>query len=382
MKKNWYRRTLGLLTLCAAVWAAVPGATPTYAFGEAGPLRLAEVGNFVVNTKLTDEGGVTDQMYVEFMIPENQTHPYPVVLVHGGGGQGTDWKSTVDGRDGWANYFVNAGFAVYIIDRPGSARSIANNTYRNGELRGPATTNGTVNLATSANWPDAPMIYHEDGTPNVDAWQEANLANPMMVAWAATSPRTPFASNEVSIAAQVALLERIGPAVVFTHSAGGTTAAGSSLQAAAKDLVVGVLAFESGGAHPYGNVTLNGAQWSNGAPDEEARSDQEIATGTCSLQTAAQKSQNLTFADTRMAFLNSNRFTAPDSRSMAACRAAQAREAGVDAIGVYMPDHEGGVGTGHFAMSETVNGEVAVNILVPMLAWLQGEDLPDGFKAY
>ena len=382
MKKNWYRRALGLLTLCAAVWAAVPGATPTYAFGEAGPLRLAEVGNFVVNAKLTDEGGVTDQMYVEFMIPENQTHPYPVVLVHGGGGQGTDWKSTVDGRDGWANYLVNAGFAVYIIDRPGSARSIANNTYRNGELGGPATTNGTVNLATSANWPDAPMIYHEDGTPNVDAWQEANLANPMMVAWAATSPRTPFANNEVSIAAQVALLERIGPAVVFTHSAGGTTAAGSSLQAAGKDLVVGVLAFESGGANPYGNVTLNGAQWSNGAPGEEARSDQEIATGTCSLQTAAQKSQNLTFADTRMAFLNSNRFTAPDSRNMAACRAAQAREAGVDAIGVYMPDHKGGVGTGHFAMSETVNGEVAVNILVPMLAWLQGEDLPDGFKAY
>lgn len=382
MKKYRYGRAMLLLTLCAVLWVTAPGSTPTYAFGEAGPLRLAQFGNFVVNAQLTEEGGVTDQMYVEFMIPENQVYPHPVVLVHGGGGQGTDWKSTVDGRDGWANYLVNAGFAVYIIDRPGSARSIANNTYRDGELRGPATTNGTLGNATSAHWPNAPMIYKADGTPDVEAWQEANRDNPTIVAWAATSPRTPFASNEVSVAAQVALLERIGPAVVFTHSAGGTTAAGSSLQAAAKDLVVGVLAFESGGANPYGGVTLEGAQWSHGAPGEEARSDQEIARGTCSLQTATQKSHNTTFADVRMAFLNSNRFTAPNSRNMAACGAAQAREAGVEAIGVYMPDHEGGVGTGHFVMSETVNGEVAINILVPALAWLQGEDLPEGFKTY
>lgn len=374
---------MAVLALCAAIWIAAPGAAPTtYAFGEAGPLRLAQVGNFMINAQVTEDGGITDQMYVEFMIPENQVYPYPVVLVHGGGGQGTDWKSTVDGRDGWANYLVNAGFAVYIIDRPGSARSIGNNTYRNGELGGPATTGGVLNLATSANWPDAPMTWHDDGSPNIEAWQEANRLNPTIIAWAATSPRTPFASNEVSIEAQAALLERIGPAVVFTHSAGGTTAMGSTLKAAAGGNVMGVLSFESGGAHVYSNQSVENGEWSNGAPGEDALSEQSIPTGTCELQTASQKSHNTTLADVRMAFLNSARFTAPDSRNLAECAATQAREAGVDAIGVYMPDHEGGEGSGHFAMSETVNGEIAVNILVPTLAWLQGEDLPSGFQSY
>jgi pimeloyl-ACP methyl ester carboxylesterase len=383
MRKHWLGRALVAAAVSAAVWATAPGAAPTtYAFGEAGPMRLAQVGNFVVNAHVTEDGGITNQMYVEFMIPEEQLYPYPVVLVHGGGGQGADWKSTVDGRDGWANYLVNAGFAVYIIDRPGSARSIGNNTYGNGMLGAPGGTQGVTGLATSANWPGAPMVWNEDGTPDVERWQEANRLNPSIVAWAATSPRTPFASNDVSIAAQAALLERIGPAVVFTHSAGGTTAMGSSLKAAAGDNVVGILAFESGGAHVYSNQSVENGQWSNGGPTEAQISEQAIPTGMCELQTAAEKSRNLTLANVRMAFLNSARFTVDDSQNLAECAATQAREAGVDAIGVYMPDHEGGEGSGHFAMSETVNGEIAVNVLVPTLAWLQGQALPGGFKSY
>ena len=40
------------------------------------------------------------QMYVERWIPAQVRHPYPVVLVHGGYGQATDWLSTPDGRRG------------------------------------------------------------------------------------------------------------------------------------------------------------------------------------------------------------------------------------------------------------------------------------------
>src|SRR5690606_37261411 len=102
-------------------------ASPALAFGESGPLHLAEYGYFLVNVTPTtaDDGTVTvsDAMFVEFMIPAEQRYPHPVILVHGGGGQGTDWISTVDGRDGWVNYLVNAGFAVYWIDRPGAGRS-------------------------------------------------------------------------------------------------------------------------------------------------------------------------------------------------------------------------------------------------------------------
>jgi len=46
----------------------------------------------------------------------------PVVLVHGGYGQGADWISTPDGRRGWASLLVERGYQVYVVDRPGQGR--------------------------------------------------------------------------------------------------------------------------------------------------------------------------------------------------------------------------------------------------------------------
>ena len=41
-------------------------------------------------------------MYVQWEAPVEVRHPYPLVLIHGGGGQGTDYLGTPDGRPGWA----------------------------------------------------------------------------------------------------------------------------------------------------------------------------------------------------------------------------------------------------------------------------------------
>ena len=46
-----------------------------------------------------------------------------VVLIHGGYGQGTDWISTPDGRRGWASQFLEQGYKVYVVDRPGQGRN-------------------------------------------------------------------------------------------------------------------------------------------------------------------------------------------------------------------------------------------------------------------
>jgi hypothetical protein len=103
----------------------------------------------------------------------------------------------------------------------------------------------------------------------------------------------------------------------------------------------------------------------------------------CSLQTAPQKSRNLTFAGkVRVAYLYSNRIQDENVVNTVSCLAEQSREAGVETIGVYMPDHRSGEGTGHFVMSELVNGDVARNIVIPTLAWLQGQALPRGFKTH
>ncbi len=63
------------------------------------------------------------QMYVERWIPAQVRHPYPVVLIHGGFGQGSDWFSTPDGRRGWATLFLEQGYKVYVVDRPGQGRN-------------------------------------------------------------------------------------------------------------------------------------------------------------------------------------------------------------------------------------------------------------------
>lgn len=62
-------------------------------------------------------------LFVEWEAPEQVTRPWPIVLLHGGGYQGTEWFDTPDGRPGWAQRLVEAGYAVLVADRPGQGRS-------------------------------------------------------------------------------------------------------------------------------------------------------------------------------------------------------------------------------------------------------------------
>ena len=91
------------------------------------PLDLAEWSYFWIGVERADlaRGTVVNgrQMYVEYMVPAQLRHPWPIVMVHGGGGQGTDWMGTPDGRPGWAPHFLQEGYAVYVVDRPGHGRS-------------------------------------------------------------------------------------------------------------------------------------------------------------------------------------------------------------------------------------------------------------------
>ncbi len=67
---------------------------------------------------------LSGHLYAEYQIPSRQTHPWPLVMVHGGWQSGTNFTGTPDGREGWAQYFpasrlkdVHGGPA-----RPGSRR--------------------------------------------------------------------------------------------------------------------------------------------------------------------------------------------------------------------------------------------------------------------
>jgi pimeloyl-ACP methyl ester carboxylesterase len=273
------RRAVALGVAGAAAAALGPLASPSdaaalarQAAGAADriPLDLAEWSYMWVNVKRAETargafvGG--QQMYVEYMIPAVVRHPFPIVLVHGGGGQGTDWMGTPDGRPGWFQYLVQEGFKVYVVDRPGHGRSPLHPELHGGFAAQAAVLENIAGRFTppSANPAQTPNEYQKNhnqwpgvgnvGSPDLDqlvagqggsyvqqtppAGGRAGGAGRQGGAPGAGAPAggrgaTPVAANVVqpppALNVQHAawrqagadLLDRIGPAIIMTHSAGG-----------------------------------------------------------------------------------------------------------------------------------------------------------------
>src|SRR5881397_2952309 len=121
---------LRLVLAVGIAGAAAPAKDPE-------PLSIARQGYLFTGGKYSNSNNRTamsGQLYVEFQIPSNQTHPWPIVMIHGGGQTGTNYTGTPDGREGWAQFFLRQGYAVYVVDQPGRGRA----AYE-AELYGPLT---------------------------------------------------------------------------------------------------------------------------------------------------------------------------------------------------------------------------------------------------
>jgi len=252
-----------LLGPLAAVADARALAQQTAAAAKKIPLDVAEWSYMWVNVKRAETargafvGG--QQMYVEYMIPTAVRHPYPVVLVHGGGGQGTDWMGTPDGRPGWFQYLVQEGFKVYVVDRPGHGRSPQHPDLHGGFGPRAAVLENIAGRFTppSANPAATPNEYQKNhtqwpgegtvGSPDLDqlvAGQGGSYVQqtppggagrqggPGAAAGAArgaapvpanlVQPAPPFNVQHAAWRqAGADLLDKIGPAIIVTHSAGG-----------------------------------------------------------------------------------------------------------------------------------------------------------------
>lgn len=197
----------------------------------AGGTIITAPGTFDAKKPL-DSAGQTyhgDHASVFYQIPENP-HKYPIVMLHGAGQSSRTWESTPDGREGFQNIFLRRGFSTYIVDQP-----------RRGDA-GRTTVEGTVTPK-----PDEQMWFNQF---RVGVWpdyfkgvQFSHDKEALNQYFRQMTPNTgPFDVNVISDAMS-AVVDKSGPAILFTHSQGG----GPGWYTAMKNnKVKAIVAFEPG----------------------------------------------------------------------------------------------------------------------------------------
>ncbi|HUK60566.1 MAG TPA: alpha/beta hydrolase [Stellaceae bacterium] len=249
MLKKKSRRRLGTRRLGLA-------AAPARAARAEAPLVLKKTGWLYAGGHVEEIGGkryTVGQIYAEYMIPAKKTHPYPVVMVHGGTMSGTNYTGTPDGREGWAQRFVRAGYAVYVVDQVGKGRSPSYpEIYGPYEATDMANNQGRyVAQEKYALWPQAHLHSQWPGDGSFD-----DPAVRQLVSSQIPSIKDFHRQQELNVAALVALVDEIGPAILMVHSQAG--AFGWPVADRRPDKVKAILAIEPNGP-PFHSVQFTGA---------------------------------------------------------------------------------------------------------------------------
>jgi pimeloyl-ACP methyl ester carboxylesterase len=248
--------SFAVLALSAGLLAGCAG-TPAQNAGSGQPIVLADQGYFHVGGRYIQnkDGGqiMTGQMFVQYQIPQDRKSPYPVVMWHGGGQTGTNFLGTPDGRKGWADYFLQQGYAVYVVDQPARARS-GFFTEAYGPTRRPTTAYMSRRFTAPENFNDYPQAKRHTQWPG-----KGVAGDPVFDHFFASQVediRDVGVIERLNREAGVALLEKIGPAILLTHSQSGPF--GWGIADARPQLVKGILAVEPNGP-PFHEVSFSGA---------------------------------------------------------------------------------------------------------------------------
>src|SRR5438477_7914783 len=186
------------------------------------------------------------QMYVEALRPERVQQRYPLVLFHGNGQTATNWMNTPDGRPGWADYFLKQGYMVYLVDQPARGRSPWHGA-ANGPLQSVSAATVEERFTApevKALWPQAKKHTQWPG----DGPKKGRMGDPIFDAFYATQVESLSDAVETETLVRAtgsALLDKIGSAIVLTHSQAG--AFGWLLADARPKIVKAVLAIEPAG---------------------------------------------------------------------------------------------------------------------------------------
>jgi pimeloyl-ACP methyl ester carboxylesterase len=249
----------GLVALAAVVvsgWSAgehygagarPPAGVPTFSTADIG-----RQGHFYVGGHYLGEPGketMDGAMYVEVWVPKNIRHPYPVVLMTGGGGQGAySLIETPDGRPGWAYDFVRQGYTVYMMDYPGQGRSAfipgldgSLVPPRSGPLMEEVWSGGRPASTAASSWPQAKKYTQwPSNAPN-----KGKMGDPVFDYFAKTELQTVTGPDQEkrTVEAVEQLLDLIGqPMILMLNS--GIAASGWVVADARSKLVKGIVAVE------------------------------------------------------------------------------------------------------------------------------------------
>jgi pimeloyl-ACP methyl ester carboxylesterase len=207
------------LLLLAVLFIAIP-ASPQKS-NKQTPIPIEEQGSFMVGgTLITNPGtfdpynptpaGQTfrgDHAYVFYQVPVN-ARKFSLVMWHGIGQFSKTWETTPDGREGFQNIFLRRRFPVYLIDQP-----------RRGNA-GRSTVAGSIEpIADEQQW---------FGTFRIGIWpnyfegvQFARDPATLEQYFRAMTPSIGPIDVNVNAEAVSALFNKIGPAILVTHSHSG-----------------------------------------------------------------------------------------------------------------------------------------------------------------
>jgi hypothetical protein len=185
------------------------------------PLVIQEQGSFAIGGTVIDNPGKFDpyrptsdgqtfhgdHAYVFYQIPAN-ARQLPLVMWHGIGQFSKTWKTTPDGREGYQNIFLRRGFGVYLIDQP--RRGNAGRSTEPISLTPTPDEQGWFGTFRLGIWPDF--------FPGVQFSREPEALNQY---FRQMTPTTGPLDGDVMTRAVVALFEKVGLAILVTHSHSG-----------------------------------------------------------------------------------------------------------------------------------------------------------------
>ena len=250
---------LAAAILCAAWFAAnarksasAAGSDPSSSIISFSTANIGRQGHFYVGGHYVGTPGnetMDGAMYVEVWVPKEIRHPYPVVFVTGGGGQGPySMMETPDGRPGWAYDFVNQGYTVYLMDYPFTGRSAyipdvdgKITPPRSGPLMEEVWSGGRPASTPQSSWPQSKKYTQWPS----DAPNKGKMGDPVFDYFAKTELQSVSNPNNAKIITDtvVQLLDMISqPVILMVNS--GVASSGWAVADARPKLVKGILAAE------------------------------------------------------------------------------------------------------------------------------------------